>query len=134
MVKKKVVPLPGWDSNQIWPPCRSTIRLHTARPMPVPGYSSRVCSRWKITKSDAIRLFRENPAQFELVITDLTMPEMSGLEVARQLRDCRADLPIILMTGNSSSLDSNTCGKPASANCLKSPSPCPRSPAFCTAI
>ena len=37
MLKEKVVPLPGCDSTQIRPPCRSTMRLHTARPMPVPG-------------------------------------------------------------------------------------------------
>ena len=57
--------------------------------------------------SEAIRLFRENPAQFDLVITDLTMPEMDGAAVARQLHDCRPDLPIILATGNASTLDAN---------------------------
>ena len=31
------------------PPWRSTIFLHTAKPIPVPGYSSRVCKRWKMT-------------------------------------------------------------------------------------
>ena len=48
---------------------------------------------------EAIRLVRENPTQFDLVITDLTMPEMNGLEVARQIREIREDLPIILATG-----------------------------------
>src|SRR5207245_4408010 len=37
MLKEKVAPFPGSDSTQIRPPCRSTMRLHTARPMPVPG-------------------------------------------------------------------------------------------------
>ena len=48
---------------------------------------------------EAIRLFRENPARFQLVITDLTMPEMNGLEVARQLRALRPELPVILVSG-----------------------------------
>ncbi len=48
---------------------------------------------------EAVRLVRINPAQFDLVITDLTMPELNGLEVARQIREIRADLPVILMTG-----------------------------------
>ena len=50
MVKEKVEPLPGSDSTQMRPPWRSTIFLQMARPMPVPGYSFRVCSRWKMTK------------------------------------------------------------------------------------
>ena len=48
---------------------------------------------------EAVALFRENPAQFDLVITDLTMPEMNGLEVARQLRSLRPDVPIIMASG-----------------------------------
>lgn len=49
--------------------------------------------------SEAIAWVREDPAQFDLVITDLTMPEMNGLEAARQIRALRADLPIIMATG-----------------------------------
>jgi len=55
--------------------------------------------------SEAIRWVRENPAQFEVVITDLTMPEMSGLEVAKQLHALRPDLPVILVSGYSVSVE-----------------------------
>ncbi|MGA2246082.1 MAG: PAS domain S-box protein [Verrucomicrobiota bacterium] len=48
---------------------------------------------------EAVGLVRENSARFDLVITDLTMPEMSGLEVARQLRGIRPNLPVILTSG-----------------------------------
>jgi CheY-like chemotaxis protein/two-component sensor histidine kinase len=48
---------------------------------------------------EAVEVFRQNPAQFDLVITDLTMPEMDGLEVAGQLRRLRPDVPVILTTG-----------------------------------
>ena len=54
--------------------------------------------------SEAIRLVREHPAQFDLVITDLTMPEMNGLEVAKQLHAIRLDLPVILVSGYSVSV------------------------------
>jgi len=50
---------------------------------------------------EALRLVREHPAQFDLVITDLTMPEMNGLEVAQQIRAIRPDLPVILVSGYS---------------------------------
>ena len=48
---------------------------------------------------EAISLVRKHPEQYELVITDLTMPGKSGLEVARQIRAIREDLPVILATG-----------------------------------
>ena len=48
---------------------------------------------------EAIGLIKKNPAQFDMVITDLTMPEMNGLEVARQIRAIRADIPVVLATG-----------------------------------
>jgi CheY-like chemotaxis protein len=48
---------------------------------------------------EAIALFREDPAQFDLVITDLSMPEMNGLELARQLRALRPNMLVILASG-----------------------------------
>jgi signal transduction histidine kinase/CheY-like chemotaxis protein len=61
---------------------------------------------YKVTTSsssvDALRIFQENPAQFDLVITDQTMPEMTGSELAIRMRQIRPDLPIILCTGYSS--------------------------------
>jgi PAS domain S-box-containing protein len=48
---------------------------------------------------DALELVRARPYQFDLVITDLTMPFMSGLDFAQLLIQIRTDLPIILTTG-----------------------------------
>ena len=53
---------------------------------------------------EAIRCFAENPAWFHLVITDLTMPEMDGLEVARQIHALRADVPVLLVSGHAPDL------------------------------
>ncbi len=50
---------------------------------------------------EALELFRRSPEAFDLVITDMTMPHMTGEELARQLLAIRADLPIILCTGYS---------------------------------
>ena len=49
-VKEKVEPSPGVDSTHTFPPCRSTIFLTTASPIPVPSYSSWVWRRWNISK------------------------------------------------------------------------------------
>ncbi|MDJ0876720.1 MAG: response regulator [Desulfobacterales bacterium] len=50
---------------------------------------------------EALALFRQSPEAFDLVITDMTMPHMTGEELARQLLSIRANLPIILCTGYS---------------------------------
>ncbi|NTW51400.1 MAG: PAS domain S-box protein [Chlorobiaceae bacterium] len=47
----------------------------------------------------ALELFRQDPSQFDLVITDLTMPEMKGVDFAEALHQISPRLPIILMTG-----------------------------------
>ena len=54
------------------------------------------------TKSSAIEAldtFRTQPGEFDLVITDMTMPNMTGDELARELMKIRPDVPIILCTG-----------------------------------
>ena len=50
---------------------------------------------------EAIRFFSENPDRFDLVLTDMTMPVITGVEVARSLLGTRPDIPIILLTGYS---------------------------------
>lgn len=47
----------------------------------------------------AIERFKGNPDQFDLVITDQTMPEMDGVELVSELLKIRSDLPVILCTG-----------------------------------
>jgi PAS domain S-box-containing protein len=54
---------------------------------------------------EALELFKNNPAKFDLVITDQTMPNMTGAELAEQLLQLQPDIPIILCTGYSSKVD-----------------------------
>ncbi len=49
----------------------------------------------------ALTVFRKKPEKFDLVITDMTMPSMTGAELARELIKIRPDIPIILCTGYS---------------------------------
>jgi CheY-like chemotaxis protein len=48
---------------------------------------------------EALKLFRTKPDQFDLVITDMTMPHMTGDKLAQGLMQIRPDIPIILCTG-----------------------------------
>ncbi|MBF0550186.1 MAG: response regulator [Deltaproteobacteria bacterium] len=54
----------------------------------------------------ALETFRSQPEGFDLVISDQTMPEMTGIELATELLNIRPDLPIIICTGYSASLTS----------------------------
>ncbi len=51
---------------------------------------------------DALEIFRSAPEGFDLIITDQTMPQMSGVELAAELLRIRPGIPIILCTGYSS--------------------------------
>jgi CheY-like chemotaxis protein/two-component sensor histidine kinase len=49
----------------------------------------------------ALQAFRAEPQRFDLVLTDETMPDLTGTELARELRQLRPDISIILMSGYS---------------------------------
>jgi len=57
------------------------------------------------TSSEALEKVMVNPHAFDLVITDQLMPQVTGLELARDIRDVRADLPVILCSGNPDAID-----------------------------
>lgn len=48
---------------------------------------------------EALELFRNRPDQYDLVITDMTMPNMTGDKLAAEIMKIRSDVPIILCTG-----------------------------------
>jgi CheY-like chemotaxis protein len=48
---------------------------------------------------DALEKLRAAVSPFRLILMDLTMPRMDGLETARQIRRTHPDLPVVLMTG-----------------------------------
>jgi len=61
---------------------------------------------------EAMELFRKDPDRFDLVITDMTMPKMTGIELARELLNTRPNIPIILCSG---SIDQGLKGKARAA-------------------
>ena len=61
------------------------------------GYEVTKCADGKA----ALALFQAAPDKFDLVITDQTMPKLTGVELAKKLLAIRPDIPIILSTGYS---------------------------------
>jgi len=64
------------------------------------GYEVEVTTR----PADALALVRADPQRFALVLTDQTMPGMSGVFLATQIRQIRPELPVVLLTGYSLAL------------------------------
>jgi CheY-like chemotaxis protein len=54
---------------------------------------------------EALAAFQATPHLFDLIITDYTMPQMTGEALARAIRNLRPDIPIILGTGFSPTMD-----------------------------
>ncbi len=55
----------------------------------------------KTNSNEALQLFRLDPTAFDLIITDQTMPELSGIELAKKIMAIRPAIPVILCTGYS---------------------------------
>ena len=57
---------------------------------------------------EALEVFRSNPSDFDLIITDMTMPNMTGEKLAKELMKIRPDISIILCTGYSNKITDKT--------------------------
>lgn len=55
--------------------------------------------------SRALEHFRQSPEAFDLVITDLTMPEMTGVSLVFEIHAIRPEIPVIMMTGYGKDID-----------------------------
>jgi len=60
---------------------------------------------------DAIAAFKRNPDAIDLLITDQTMPDYSGLDMCREIMAIRSNLPIILCTGFSETVNASIAEK-----------------------
>jgi PAS domain S-box-containing protein len=54
---------------------------------------------------EAIEVFKAAPDKFDLVISDMTMPAMTGVSLAKKLMEIRPEIPVIICTGYSEQID-----------------------------
>lgn len=52
---------------------------------------------------EALNLFEKHPNKYDLVITDISMPEISGFDLTRKLIEIRNDISVIICSGDTSS-------------------------------
>ncbi len=72
--------------------------------------------------NEAMNLLRKNPESFDLIMTDLTMPEVDGLELAAAAQGSGISTPVVLFSGVADNLDRNELEKAGVVGFL--PKPC----------
>jgi CheY-like chemotaxis protein len=65
------------------------------------GYEVMLCS----SSTLALETFQQHAAQIDLVLTDMTMPVMNGVELIRRIKQLAPALPVVLCTGFSEIMD-----------------------------
>jgi DNA-binding NtrC family response regulator len=81
-----------------------TSLAHLGHAMLTPlGYEVVACT----SAYEALHVFLQTPQSFDLVITDETMPYMTGETLVQALRRIRPDIPVILCTGYSNSINAD---------------------------
>lgn len=87
--------IPGGDENiLVVDDEKSIVELHRLV-LESLGYKVTTCTQ----SGKALEIFRSHPGEYDLVITDMAMPKMTGAELAQQLIALRPTIPIILCTG-----------------------------------
>ncbi len=61
----------------------------------------------KTDSNEAVELFRNKPDYFDIIITDQTMPMMTGLSLSKEIRSIRPSIPVILISGYSTKINNN---------------------------
>ncbi len=65
------------------------------------GYKVTSCN----DSPEALKKFKKSPQEFDLILTDMTMPDLTGADLARHILAIRPDIPIILCTGYSETIN-----------------------------
>jgi CheY-like chemotaxis protein len=64
------------------------------------GYEAKVVE----SGGEAIETFAENPENYDLVLTDLMMPDMTGDRIAKEIKSIRPNVPVVVMTATPETL------------------------------
>jgi PAS domain S-box-containing protein len=67
------------------------------------------------SSEDALAAFRRDPDAYRAVVTDHTMPRLTGIELARQVKALRPGIPVVLTTGYGDKISSSPVGSDVDA-------------------
>lgn len=91
----ETVSIPGGKGNILCVDDEESISILNQEMLSSLGYNVTAFS----DSSEAMDAFRADPGQFDLVITDMTMPNLTGIDLAGEMMKIRPGIPVILMTG-----------------------------------
>lgn len=69
----------------------------------------------------ALDMFKAAPDRFDLVLSDITMPYLTGIELVQKLHQIRPEMPVILWSGDHANIPEEILGKDANVSFLKKP-------------
>jgi len=53
-----------------------------------------------LQSTDALSIFKKNPDKYDIILTDYTMPDLTGIDLAREIHHIRSDIPIVICSGS----------------------------------
>jgi PAS domain S-box-containing protein len=92
---EKAGPLPGGTEHILFVDDEEAIVRFQTRMLERLGYTVTECT----DSRNALDIFKANPSSFDLLISDMTMPHMTGERLVKECLALRPDLPVILCTG-----------------------------------
>jgi PAS domain S-box-containing protein len=98
-------------------PCGTEHILFVEDEAPIANMGRRILERLgysvtaRTSSIEALELFSSKPDDFDLVITDMTMPNITGDRLAVKMMEIRADIPVILCTGYSKRISEEAAGQ-----------------------
>lgn len=101
--KKSTAALPTGNEHILYVDDEKPLNIMMDRMLSNLGYEVTTCQY----ALKALELVKNNPKRFDLVITDLTMPKMTGTRLARELLAIRPDLAIMICTGYGDQITQN---------------------------
>ncbi len=93
--------LPGGTENILFVDDEPSIVQMTTRTLKKFGYNVTGMT----DPVEALSTLGREPDQFDLVVSDMTMPKMNGKVLSKKIKDIRQDIPIIICTGHSSVIE-----------------------------
>jgi len=115
--EKREIPIIGGDESIIVVDDEETILTSTSELLSDYGYTVHSF----LDASLAYKKFKKTPDAFDLIITDMTMPGMTGEELSLNIFDIQKQTPIILCTGYSEKLSKNKALKMGIKKYLQKP-------------
>jgi PAS domain S-box-containing protein len=97
-------PLPRGTERVLVVDDESSVAILLRRMLEGLGYAVQVFN----DSQQALELFRESPGLFDIVVTDLTMPRLTGLRLAEAIHETRPEMPIVLCSGFADSVNPET--------------------------